>query len=84
MNEFAARRAQAWIRGPREQDHDRVSAGGSNMRGTGIVAHGQGRGPRQSGEPGNIGPTDEVQRLGANVADRASEICFAMDAHQDG
>ena len=83
MNEFAARRAQAWIRGPREQDYDRVSAGGGDMGGAGIVSYSQRGRAYQSGQRRYVGASDKVHGVAANIADHATEIRFAMDTHQD-
>src|SRR5271163_2549389 len=65
VDEFTARRAKTWIGGLGEQDHDRVGAGGRDMRGTGVVPHNQGGGTYESSEPSDIGMADEVHRLGA-------------------
>src|SRR5438270_12789517 len=83
MDEFAARRAQGWIGRPREQDHDGVSAGGGDMSSAGIVSHSQRGRAYKSGQSRDIGASDKVHGVGANIADDAAEIGFPMDTHQD-
>lgn len=82
-DDLAARCAQIWIGGAREQDDDRVAASCRDMCGAGVVAYGKCRCPSESGESCDIGVADKIQRLGADLADRAAKIGLAVDAHQD-
>src|SRR5438270_12803196 len=81
---MAARRASAGVGGIGKEDDDRMTAGRGDVRGAGVIPDGKSGGIRQIDKAGELGATDEVDRVGAMRTDFGGERLFTRSPDDDG